>query len=141
MCIATGSGGSVSPALIDRAESVFHSAAAEVMSSTAEDLVPLWSCGTKHAFAGRDRYLIWGPESDEPEVVFENLRRSSCESSSPISGRTKRMAANARVSRTCCYLRTKRPRHLSPSNAEGRGFRPIRRRPSARCRTLPATSS
>jgi len=69
-CIATEGGESVSPALFYRAEAVFHGPADEVMSTTAEDLVPLWSCGTEHAFAGRDRYLIWGPESEEPSAIF-----------------------------------------------------------------------
>lgn len=68
--IATEGGESVSPALFYRADAVFHDPAEEVMSSTGEDLVPLWLCGTEHAFAGRGRYLIWGPESDEPTAVF-----------------------------------------------------------------------
>lgn len=71
--IATDGGETVSPALFYRAESVHHDPAEAVMSSTAEDLVPLWSCGIEHAFAGRDRYLIWDPESDEPRAVFETF--------------------------------------------------------------------
>jgi len=71
--IATEGGASVSPALFYRAESVFLDPAEEVMRGTAEDLVPLWSCGTEHAFAGQGRYLIWGPESTEPSAVFETF--------------------------------------------------------------------
>jgi len=68
--IATEGGEFVSSALFYRADAVFDGPAEEINRSTDEDLVPLWSCGTKHAFAGQGRYLIWGPESDEPNVVF-----------------------------------------------------------------------
>lgn len=68
--IATEGGESVSPALFYRADAVFREPAEEIQRGTAEDLVPLWSCGTQHAFAGQGRYLIWRPESDEPDAVF-----------------------------------------------------------------------
>lgn len=68
--IATQGGESVSPALFYRAESVWPETAEAVMSGTTEDLVPLWSCGTTHAFAGQGRFLVWSAESDEPYAVF-----------------------------------------------------------------------
>lgn len=71
--IATEGGASVSPALFYRAGAVFQGPAEEVMNRATEGLVPLWSCGTEHAFAGRGRYLIWGPESDEPSAVFASF--------------------------------------------------------------------
>lgn len=71
--IATEGGETVSPALSYRAEAVFRDPAETVMTGTAEDLVPLWSCGATHAFAGRGRYLMWSPEDDGPSAVFETF--------------------------------------------------------------------
>ena len=71
--IATEGGEAVSPALFYRAEPVWPDTAEAVMSGTNEDLVPLWSCDTTHAFAGRGRYLMWSAESDEPYEVFDTF--------------------------------------------------------------------
>lgn len=71
--IAVDGGETVSPALRFRAQSVWHDPAQAVMRQSSEELVPLWSCGTTHAFAGQNRYLIWNPESDEPDAVFDDF--------------------------------------------------------------------
>lgn len=68
--IATEGGESVSPALFSRADAVFHDPVGEIERGTAEDLVSLWSFGTARTFAGQGRYLIRGPENDEPSAVF-----------------------------------------------------------------------
>ena len=68
--IATEGGEAVSPALFYRAEAVWPETAEAVTSGRAEDLVPLWSCNTTHAFAGQGRFLLWSAESDEPYEVF-----------------------------------------------------------------------
>lgn len=65
-----GRGEAVSPALFYRAEAVWPETAEAVTSGRAEDLVPLWSCNTTHAFAGQGRFLLWSAESDEPYEVF-----------------------------------------------------------------------
>lgn len=71
--IAVDGGERVSPALWFRAQSVRHDPAQAVMRQTSEELVPLRSCGTTHAFADQNRYLIWNPESDEPDAVFDDF--------------------------------------------------------------------
>lgn len=71
--IATEGGEAVSPALLYRADAVWPETAEVVMSSAGEDLVPLWSCGTTHAFAGQGRFIVWSAESDEPYEVFESF--------------------------------------------------------------------
>jgi len=71
--IATEGGEAISPALFHRAEAVWWEPALAVKSCTAEDLVPLWSCGTTHAFAGQDRFVMWSAESDEPYAVFDSF--------------------------------------------------------------------
>ncbi|GAA4765735.1 hypothetical protein GCM10025784_11290 [Citricoccus nitrophenolicus] len=45
------------------------------MKAATEDLAPLWSCNLVNALAGRGRYLIWSPESDEPSGIFETFGR------------------------------------------------------------------
>ncbi|WP_134321825.1 hypothetical protein [Cumulibacter soli] len=71
--IAADGGESVSPALFSRADAVWPEPAEAVMSSTTEDLVPLWSCGTTHAFAGEGRFVMWSAECDEPHAVFASF--------------------------------------------------------------------
>ena len=71
--IATEGGEAISPALSYRATSVWPETAEAVMDGTSEDLVPLWSCDTTHAFAARDRFLIWSAECEEPYAVFDTF--------------------------------------------------------------------
>lgn len=71
--IATEGGEAVSPALFYRAAAVWPETAEAVMSGTAEDLVPLWSRDTTHAFAGPGRFIVWSAESDEPYAVFDTF--------------------------------------------------------------------
>ena len=73
--IALDGGEAVSSALSYRAQSVWAAPAEAVMNGTSEELFPLWSCGTTHAFAGQDRYLLWSPETAQPYAVFDSFAK------------------------------------------------------------------